>query len=76
MLDNLPTIVRPLERELYMAYELQALQRIKARDIDDWPLVACAMAFDCPIWTEDRDFFGIGIPVWSSDLVDQYLTPP
>jgi len=32
------------------------------------------MALDCPIWTEDRDFFGIGIPVWSSDLVDQYLT--
>ena len=27
----------------------------------------------CPIWTEDRDFFGMGIPTWTSDLVEVYL---
>ena len=27
----------------------------------------------CPIWAEDRDFFGMGIPTWTSDLVDVYL---
>ena len=31
------------------------------------------VVLDCPIWTEDRDFFGMGIPTWTSDLVDVYL---
>ncbi len=74
VLDSLSAIVRSLERELYSAYERQALNRIKTRDVEDWPPLACAMALGCPIWTEDRDFFGVGISIWSTDLVEQYLT--
>ena len=50
-----------------------ALQRIGRRDPDDWPIVAAALALDCPIWTEDKDFFGSGIATWTSDLVEIYL---
>lgn len=34
-----------------------ALARIGPRDPDDWPILACALALNCPIWTEDRDFY-------------------
>ena len=27
----------------------------------------------CPIWTEDRDYFGAGVATWTSDLVEIYL---
>ncbi|MFV0433977.1 MAG: PIN domain-containing protein [Leucobacter sp.] len=50
-----------------------ALRRIGRRDPDDWPVVAAALALDCPIWTEDRDFFGAGVATWTSDLVEIYL---
>ncbi len=50
-----------------------ALRRIGDRDYDDWPIVATALALNCPIWTEDKDFFGIGVPVWKSDHVEIYL---
>lgn len=50
-----------------------ALRRIGDRDSDDWPIVATALALNCPIWTEDKDFFGIGIPIWKSDHVEIYL---
>lgn len=50
-----------------------ALRRIGDRDADDWPIVATALALNCPIWSEDKDFFGIGIPIWKSDKVEIYL---
>ena len=28
---------------------------------------------DCPIWTEDQDFFGTGVPTWTTDRVELYL---
>ena len=50
-----------------------ALRRIGDRDSDDWPIVATALALNCSIWTEDKDFFGIGIAIWKSDHVEIYL---
>jgi predicted nucleic acid-binding protein len=35
----------------------------------DWPTLAAAMAFEASIWSDDRDFFGVGIPVWSTHNV-------
>ncbi len=40
---------------------------------EDWPVIACALALECPIWTEDRDFFGAGVPTWTTDRVELYL---
>ena len=73
VLDSLESIVRLLERDLYAGLQHQALQRIATRDADDWPVLACAMAIGCPVWTEDVDFFGTGIATWTTDRVALYL---
>lgn len=26
-------------------------------------------ALDCPIWTEDKDFFGSGFPTWTTNKI-------
>ena len=52
---------------------LQARRRIGARDIDDWPVVALALAVNAPIWTEDVDFFGSGVATWTTRTVELYL---
>lgn len=73
VLDTLESIVRPLELGVYAGSRTQALQRIAMRDADDWPVLACAMAIGCPVWTEDADFFGTGIATWTTDRVALYL---
>jgi hypothetical protein len=50
------------------------LVRIEKRDPDGWPILATAMAFDCPVWTEGQDIFGAGVPTWTTDRVEIYLT--
>lgn len=73
VLDRLEGIVQPIDAELYEGMQQQALQRIAVRDADDWPVLACAMALGCPIWTEDADFFGAGVATWTSDRIALYL---
>ena len=43
------------------------------RDPTDAPTVALALALECGIWTGDRDFFGCGLPVWATDVLQRYL---
>jgi hypothetical protein len=31
------------------------------------------MTLGCPIWTEDTDFFGTGVAIWTSDRIALYL---
>jgi predicted nucleic acid-binding protein len=50
-----------------------AISRIGSVDIDDWPILAAALAIDCPIWTEDRDFFGTGVGTWTTDRVELFF---
>lgn len=73
VLDALESVVHPLEFEFYAGLQQQALQRIAMRDPDDWPVLACAMTLDCPVWTEDADFFGTGVATWTTDRVALYL---
>ena len=73
VLDRLEGIVQSIDVELYDGMQLQALQRIAARDADDWPVLACAMTLGCPVWTEDADFFGTGVATWTSDRVELYF---
>ncbi|MDP2788025.1 MAG: PIN domain-containing protein [Pseudomonadota bacterium] len=56
--------------------EEQAMARIGRRDKNDWPAVAAALLLDCPIWTEDADFFGSGIATWTSQTVEIYFKEP
>lgn len=73
VLDRLEAIVRPLDADFYAAARQDALHRIAVRDVDDWPVLACAMVIGCPVWTEDADFFGTGVATWTSDRVALYL---
>lgn len=63
-LELLPKIVEPIEESIYSAYEAEAKRRIEERDIDDWPLIALSLSLNCPVWTEDKDFFGTGVSTW------------
>lgn len=72
-LDLLTGLVQTVEAETYSAYESVARERIDKRDEDDWPVLAAALALDCPIWTEDSDFFGCGVATWTTDRVELYL---
>lgn len=55
------------------AAEAEAMARIGKRDPADWPAVAGALQFDCPVWTEDEDFFGSGVATWTTATVEIFL---
>ena len=73
VLDLLVTLVEPMELELYENLKEAALKRIAIRDANDWPVLACAMALGCAVWTEDADFFGAGVATWTTDRVELYF---
>lgn len=56
-----------------MAFEEEARVRLRGRDEEDWPVLASALALACPIWTEDMDFFGTGVPIWTTNRVEIFL---
>ena len=59
------TIVTDLE---YGENEAAARDRIP-RDPNDWPTVALALSMGIGIWTVDEDFFGCGVPVWTTQTL-------
>ena len=73
VLDQLETIIHPIDIVLYQNMQQKALQRIAFRDADDWPVLACAMMLGCPVWTEDADFFGTGVATWTSNRIEIYF---
>jgi predicted nucleic acid-binding protein len=66
-------LVQTVESETYTRFEALARERIDRRDEDDWPILASALLLDCPIGTEDTDFFGCGVATWTTDRVELYL---
>ena len=60
--------------DLYSDFEAEARKRLGTRDPEDWPILAAALALDCPIWTEDTDFFGCGVATWTSGSIDIFLS--
>jgi predicted nucleic acid-binding protein len=75
-LERLRLAVRVVDPSEYEVMKPAALTRISPRDPDDWPILACALALKCPIWTEDRDFFGTGVATWTTALVELYFADP
>ena len=69
LLNSLTSLLHVVDDLVYKSSIEEAQLRIKSRDIQDWPVVATALTLNCPIWTEDQDFFGTGIPTWTSDRV-------
>src|SRR5258706_11942665 len=72
-LAYLRTIIEPIDRELYAVFESEARSRLHDRDEDDWPVLASALALGCGIWSEDADFFGTGIAVWTTSRIEIFL---
>lgn len=73
VLQRIGALVQPVDQVLYGDLEPLARERMAARDVEDWPVVAVAVMLNVPIWTEDRDFFGSGIATWTTDRVELYL---
>lgn len=74
VLEGLTSLIAAVDANLYEIYEVEAKQRIAVRDIDDWPIVAVSLMLNCPVWTEDADFFGTGVATWTSDRIHLYLS--
>jgi predicted nucleic acid-binding protein len=72
-LESLRASIESLPSTVYSPFEAIARQRLVRRDEDDWPILASALALDCPIWTEDTDFFGCGVATWTSDRIELYF---
>jgi predicted nucleic acid-binding protein len=73
-LAALHTAVQAVAHTEYETMKSAALARIGPRDPDDWPVLACALALNCPIWTEDKDFFGTGVATWTTALIELFFT--
>jgi len=73
VLHALVRLFEVIGRDDYGEFEAEARERLDRRDPDDWPVLAVALAFDCPIWTEDADFFGCGVATWTSGNVKTFL---
>ncbi len=72
-LQYLRTLIEPVTPELYAVFESDARQRLCGRDENDWPVLATALALACAVWTEDEDFFGTGIAVWTTNRIEIFL---
>jgi predicted nucleic acid-binding protein len=70
---HLQSIVESVDNVSYDLFEVEAKERLGGRDEEDWPIVATALALSCGIWTEDKDFFGSGIAVWTTNRVEIFL---
>lgn len=73
-IEKLTKIVMPIAQEIYSEYEDDAKERIGERDLNDWQILALTLSLNSPIWTEDQDFFGVGIATWNTRNIEIYLS--
>ena len=50
----------------YQHFQAKAKKLIGGRDPDDVDLLALTLAEDIPLWSNDHDFDGTGVPVWTT----------
>lgn len=73
VLDKLAGLVQAVDLSLYEEHEVFARERMAPRDTFDWPVVATSLLLACPVWTEDKDFFGTGVSTLTTANVELYL---
>jgi predicted nucleic acid-binding protein len=73
VLSQIACLVESVDQSVYEELKTTAQERMRHRDITDWPIAATSLLLDCPIWTEDPDFFGSGIATWVTSSVELYL---
>ncbi len=74
VLKTLALGVTRVPAEAYSDQMEEAMRRIP-HDLRDAPTVALAMTLGCGIWTADRDVFGCGVPVWTTETLTLQLGP-
>jgi len=72
-LEYLRNIIEVVTPELYAVFESEARQRLRGRDESDCPILATALGLACALWTEDADFFGTGVAVWTTNRIEIFL---
>ena len=70
---DIALVVEAITEVTYRDEEPRAHLRIDKRDPDDWHCLALSLHYACPIWTEVQDFFGTGVPTWTTDRVELYF---
>ena len=65
-LEQFAALMLALDAASYAPFEPAARARLHPRAQPDWPTLAAALAFGADIWSNDRDFFGTGVAVWST----------
>ncbi len=70
LLGGLMASLVPIESAAFAPAEPAARARLHDRAQPDWPVLAAALTFDANVWSDDRDFFGVGVPVWSTRNID------
>lgn len=73
LLDAVLRHVQELDDEWLSDIEPTARERMRRRDETDWPVLAAALVLDCPIWTQDADFFGVGVMTWSTEHIAYFF---
>jgi predicted nucleic acid-binding protein len=73
VLGHVGRVIEQVDRSIYEDHENVARERLGSRDPEDWPVVATALLLVLPIWTEDQDFFGSGVAIWTTDRVELFL---
>jgi len=71
-LEAVEANVAVVNEAVYAAAQDDARAR-SPRDPHDWPLVACALALDAAIWTNDNDLLGTGIATWTTETLQGWL---
>jgi predicted nucleic acid-binding protein len=72
-LDAVLDLLHVAEAPMYAKTMQEACARLAKRDPQDADVLALALVLQCPIWTEDQDFFGTGVATWTSSQVERYL---
>ena len=72
-LEPLSTVV---ESHVYDRQKDAARSRLGGHVQPDWPVLAAAIALDEPILSNDRDFFGVGVTVWSTAVFKREMESP
>lgn len=72
-LKRLHTIIIALSGSFFERHETKARARLHARGQPDWPVLAASFETSAGVWTHDKDFFGSGVSVWSTNVLRKQL---
>ena len=73
-LTLLQPLVGSVPRAIYAPARAEAMGRLGPQGTLDWPVLALALTLHCPVWTHDRHFLDAGVPTWTTERVQLYLS--